>query len=276
MCNKTQTPGMHVQVQMEEKDEEDLVADSVMERLRRLVPSEMFVAWAAWTASVRMVDPDKISDETQWIVWGVYGFGSFVYVLMILLRARCKEESIDVRAPGTKEALRATGATTKLPLPDAARTASLLNPAASLRYMPKTGSMPRTDSQTAGHGAPTHLAAVDETRDDVTLPAVPILPLNDAAWRTGTKLAASSDGVTVPMTSDDGDSMKGKQGGMLLKGSPSTLWLVLQAFASMLVFLLISAVTGEVYMQNKTVMWTLSAAAPLLALFTQFFVPSTE
>lgn len=80
---------MHVQYHLEQKDEEDLVPDGVMERLRRLVPSEIFVAWAAWTASLRMVDEsESIPTSIHYIVWVIYGVASFFYVLINLMKVR--------------------------------------------------------------------------------------------------------------------------------------------------------------------------------------------
>eukprot|EP00892_Ulva_mutabilis_P005666 jgi/Ulvmu1/3471/UM016_0091.1 len=218
-------------VQMEEKDEEDLVPDGVLEKLRRLVPAEFLVAWAVWTAAVDMVGPDKINETVQWVVWALYGTASYVYVLLLLLHGRRQEECKDFRAEARMPAVRAAvGAGAHAPAaPGAAVTA-------------------------ATRGVYVHAA-----RDGPPGPEGAVEAVSAAGdRRTGVVVSWQREGERVAKR---------------MPGSPSTGWLAVQAMASALAFLLISAATGDVYLRKEALMWTLMAVTPLFALFSQFVLP---
>ena len=221
-----------LQVQMEEKDDQDLQPDSVLEKLRRLVPSEFLVAWAVWTAAVEMVDSDKVTDAVQWTVWVVYGAASFVYVLLLLVHGRRQEECNDckmvAKVPPTRAQV-AAGVLGRVEVSD-------------------IGAMRREGAAEAVRAAESVAGATPDER-----------PAHTAREETAAGGQAGGGGAA---------------GRTLMIGSPSNMWLCMQALGSALAFMLISAATGgDVYMQEEAVMWSLMAVTPLFALFSQFVLP---
>ena len=217
-----------LQVQMEEKDDQDLKPDNVLEKLRRLVPSEFLVAWAVWTAAVAMVRSDRLSESVQWLVWAVYGAASFVYVLLLLVHGRRQEECNDCtivsKVPPTR-AQAAAGVLGRVEVSDIG-TPRPEGVAEAVRAPEEAGPAPDEHAACEGKGHEGH---------------------------------------------EEGG---GKAGQKLMRGSPSNMWLCLQALGSALAFMLISAATGgDVYLREEVVMWTLMAVAPLFALFSQFVLP---
>lgn len=225
---------------------------------------------------------------------------------VIDVRAPPGSEGLRGTAAGTSNGT-ATSTSRPLSLAEAVRTQKLpteqsLQPLPSLsrRYVPRTHSMPgphraaapamprHESAPPAGHGTAgahgEHLPALDETGEFVTE-----ITRKGALWRNLSHVEGSAE-ERVPMARDHDT---GTAAGAIRKprvkfaeqepprrreplyGSPSNLWLVLQAVASMCAFLLMAAATGDVYAENWPLMLTLAAAAPLFGLFAQFLVPNT-
>lgn len=259
-----------VQVQMEQKDEEDIVPDGVLERLRRLVPSEFLVAWAVWTASARMADPSSLSTTVHWVVWVIYGLSSFVYVFILLMHGRWVEQCKDCRASAAPGAA-ATGG------PSDARVHVTV---ASGRNGQHEAEAPHDD----GGAGP-----VGEARDDAA--DAHELPngtngSHGTRQRQGGEAVAEQARTATEVRAAEGQALAGvaTSGGGTVGGNhrevrmempltPTTWWLGVQAFTSMLAFFLLSAATGDIYLRQEVLMWVLIAATPLVALFSQFVVP---
>lgn len=245
--------------------------DGVLERLRRLVPSEFLVAWAVWTASARMAEPSKISSTVHWIVWAVYGLSSFVYVFILLMHGRWVEQCKDCRAPMPPGAAASGGA--------AAVDARVdVNVAAAADHGHHVvGPGPVGEAREGAADARTWQGGIngsDEARrrqQDA-----------GAAATEGARVAAESRAVEGPVGDSVATGGAGRQdaGGEAIRAvrlamplTPSTWWLAVQAFSSMLAFFLLSAATGDIYLREEALMWVLIAVTPLFALFSQFVVP---
>jgi len=75
--------------------DDDLHRDTALEELRKLVPAEFLVAWAAWTTASDLVGPHRVTDAVRWAVWGLYSVAAFFYVLWQLHESRREEECAD-------------------------------------------------------------------------------------------------------------------------------------------------------------------------------------
>lgn len=215
---------------MQEKDakgpSEDLAADGTLDMLRRLVPSEVFVAWASWIAAVRMIGTATPPAFVQWIVWAVYGLAAFIYVLWLKRWARDEEARQDGKLDeGNNE-----------------------------------GQQDNNDSGAragAGTGGQPSGAGAAGTSDAQGTPSA-----------AGQPAAIAESAHATQDTSNPADRTA--------KQSPSNTRLVLQSIVSMVAFLLLSAVTGDVYLEDSALRWTVLAVTPLFALFAQFAVREHE
>lgn len=217
------------------------------------MPSEVFVAWASWIAAVRIIGTATPPAFVQWIVWGVYGLAAFIYVLWLKRWARDEEARKDGKLDeGNNEGQQVQG-----------RQMHIMNVEPQHSQHREQSGSDQQDGNDSGNraavgtgGQPSGAGAAGTSDAQGTPPAA------------GQPAAIAESAHATRDTSNPADRTA--------KQSPSNTRLVLQSIVSMVAFLLLSAVTGDVYLEDSALRWTVLAVTPLFALFAQFAVREHE
>lgn len=279
--------------------DDDLPSDTVLEQLRKLVPSEFLVAWAAWTTASDLIPPDRITDAVRWAVWAVYTIAAFFYVLWQLFEARHEEECRDFMIEEDAEV--------EAVVEDFRGSSVAWTPSGTLASPPRRIAPTAWAPTWTRSGVfespprPTHrpVESIAWTRSGVfESPPRPLLrPVESNGLHSTDSSAVSLFqfiydehwhrapllGVLGTERSDAGAEFRSAQSthgvhsaasaALSAGASPSDAWLCMQAFVSAAAFMLLSAATGDVYLKPNFVLWAVLALVPLFPLFAQFVLP---
>lgn len=266
--------------------DDDLHTDSVLEDLRKLVPSEFLVAWAAWTTASDLISPSRMTDAVRWVVWVLYTIAAFFYVLWQLHRDRSVEECADCLLDEPQE--EAADAPAETPLDGTGRSVESQHARQSQRALQSQQSQHALQSQHSQHV----LMSQHSQHAQHTERVVSIAMSNGAAGSNESTVSGFPDVYDeqwqrVPLLGTVGSNSAGTGGqtrstpsarsarrGGGFRQSPSNAWLSIQALVSAAAFMLLTAATGDVYMRPNVMLWGVLALMPLFPLFAQFVLPN--